>query len=71
MEGMVEPPKNVEIEEAEEAVEEVPRGGVRASGHGLEVSPSSLLDQAISNGDFGAAGLGWRVGLRRVHRRGR
>lgn len=55
---------------APETVEKAAGGGVRASGHGLEIGPSGLLDQTIFNGDVGA-GLGRGVGLGRVDRRGR
>lgn len=81
---MIEFPKNVEIEEAAEsshlvigqkfdpgAVEEAPTGGVRGSGHGLEVSPGSLLDESIFYGDFprGRLRMGRGVGPGRANSR--
>ena len=49
-----------------EASEEVGARRIRRGGHGLEVSPGSMFDQAVANGDcIGGSGGGirscWRV----------
>ncbi|KAI8017036.1 hypothetical protein LOK49_LG04G02607 [Camellia lanceoleosa] len=49
-----------------EAAEEVAAAGARRGGHGLEVGPGGLFDEAVADGDL-VAGLGRGGGGRGIH----